>query len=137
MSDKLRAMLLRHEGLRLYPYLDSVGKWTIGVGHCLTDNGITHEESEFILKNDIAKAENFVRSIFPNMDSWAMARQDALVDMMFNVGFGSFCGFKNMISAIKAGAWKVASEEMLNSKWAKQVPTRAQELAKMVETGEY
>jgi len=137
MTDKLKAMLLRHEGLRLYPYLDSVGKITIGCGRNLTDNGITSEECRTMLDRDIGIAIDGVRSFFPDMDTWSPARQDALTDMMFNMGMTRFAGFKKMIGAIKTGAWITASREMLDSQWARQVGARAEELAKMVETGEY
>lgn len=48
--------LVRDEGLRLHPYIDSVGKLTIGVGRNLTDMGISQAETEMLLSNDIANA---------------------------------------------------------------------------------
>lgn len=137
MSDRLKGMLTKHEGLRLYPYLDTVGKITIGVGRNLSDNGITSDECEAMLQRDMSRSLGYLRALFPGMDGWLPARQDALADMMFNIGPTAFQGFPKMIAAIQAGAWTTAAAEMRDSLWAKQVPARAAELAKMVESGDY
>ena len=50
---ELREQLVIHEGMRLKPYKDSVGKLTIGVGRNLDDVGITEVEALELLENDI------------------------------------------------------------------------------------
>ena len=65
MKNRLREMLIRHEGLHLKPYRDSVGKLTIGVGRNLDDVGITREEALILLEHDIAKGRRDVRRTFP------------------------------------------------------------------------
>lgn len=135
MNEKLRALLLRHEGLRLQPYLDTVGKITIGIGRNLSDRGITRNEAFMMFEYDVNGAEGSVRAIFPNFDSFSEARQNALIDMMFNLGSTRFRRFINMIEAILAGNWQRAADEMRNSVWFTQVPTRAAELANMVQNG--
>jgi len=45
----LEEQLKLHEGIKLYPYKDTKGKWTIGVGRNLTDVGISARELLFIL----------------------------------------------------------------------------------------
>jgi lysozyme len=56
-----RALLLveleRDEGRRLRPYVDTAGKVTIGVGRNLTDVGITDDDCDRMLAEDIARAE--------------------------------------------------------------------------------
>ncbi|KML70149.1 lysozyme [Pectobacterium peruviense] len=54
------------EGLRLTKYLDTAGRWTIGYGHLILpnenfDNGITSQEAEFLLRQDLKTAENGVQ----------------------------------------------------------------------------
>ncbi len=137
MDDKLRDLLIKHEGVRLFPYEDSVGKLSIGVGRNLSDCGITAGECDLMLTNDIQSAEMALIKVFPDCLSWAEARRIALVDMMFNIGPGAFAKFKRMISAVKQGDWKMAAYHMMDSVWAAQVPARAAELAKMVATGEW
>ena len=135
MNEKLRQLLLRHEGKRLMPYVDTVGKVTIGVGRNLTDNGITECECEAMFFHDIDMAHSSLMIFFPDCDGWAEARENALIDMMFNMGARRFGGFKKMIAAVRIGDWAGAAREMLDSSWAIQLPTRVSELAKMVKTG--
>jgi lysozyme len=135
MADSLREMLLRHEGLRLKPYVDTVGKLTIGVGRNLTDNGISQEEADLMFENDVKTAIWYIKILFPEHDQWTQARQDALTDMMYNIGPARFSGFKKMIAAVKLNDWAKAAAEMKDSLWATQVPARVEELANMVEQG--
>lgn len=136
MIELLEKMLVRHEGLRLRPYQDSVGKTTIGVGRNLDDVGISEPEAMLLLSNDIARAkldaEKFVW--FHKIDS---VRQDVIVSMVFNMGLPRVLGFKNMLHAIEIGNWVETQKHMLDSKWAKQVGKRADELAQMMLIGEY
>jgi lysozyme len=129
-------MLVRHEGLRLKPYTDTVGKLTIGVGRNLDDVGISEAEAMLLLSNDISiartDAEKFVW--FHKLDS---VRQDVIIDMIFNLGLPRFLGFKNMLHAVEMSNWEEAVVQMLDSKWAKQVGKRAEELAFMMITGSY
>lgn len=136
MSDQLRAMLIRQEGLRLKPYTDSVGKLTIGVGRNLTDVGILEAEAYVMLDHDIFLATRDAQKLpfFVNLDP---VRQDVLVDMVFNLGLPRLRGFVNMLAAMADGNWAEAANQMLDSKWATQVGNRAQELAAMIRTGTY
>lgn len=134
--SKLKAMLIRHEDLRLKPYLCSKGKITIGVGRNLEARGITTEEAMFLLENDIKRATAAAATFawFPKLDE---VRKDVIVSMVFNLGLTGFCEFKQLISAIENSFWMVAKTEMLDSRWAKQVGDRAIELAEMMLTGRY
>lgn len=126
--------LIRHEGLRLKPYADSVGKITIGVGRNLSDNGISHTEAMQLLDHDLddVVADLATFPWFARLDS---VRQRALVDMRFNLGPTRFRSFKRMLAAVAAGDYVKASEQMAMSKWATQVKTRAQTLVRMMGTG--
>jgi lysozyme len=136
MSDKLRAMLIRQEGLRLKPYRDSVGKLTIGVGRNLDDDGIEESEAYTMLDNDIVKHTIDAQKldVFVSLDP---VRQDVLIDMVFNMGLSRVQGFKMMLAALAAGNWHEAANQMLDSKWATEVGNRALELAEMIRTGAY
>lgn len=137
--SELREMIKRHEGFRLELYKCSAGKLTIGYGRNLTDVGITEGEAEQLLSNDIVNAQIDFCRIFDfsvaKIGPIPSAAYDALVDMMFNLGFSRFMKFKKMIAAIEAENWSLAADEMLDSKWAKQVGSRAIELAEMVRSG--
>jgi lysozyme len=136
MSDQLRAMLIRQEGLKLKPYRDSVGKLTIGVGHNLEDAGISEAAAYVILDEDIAVAASEAAKlpVFAGLDP---VRQDVLIDMIFNMGLPRLRGFVNMLGALADNNWDEAAKQMLDSRWATQVGSRANELAQMIKSGEY
>jgi len=121
-----------HEGTKLYPYTDTVGKITIGTGHNLSDNGISEEISNLLLKDDIAIAQDALKGIFKNFNELPLNIQYALTDMMFNMGEPRFRGFKKMIAAIKAGDFKEAALQAKDSRWCKQVGKRCEDDYKLI-----
>ncbi len=135
MEERLIKLLITHEGLRLKPYRDSVGKLTIGVGRNLDDVGITEEEALYLLKNDIKRVLDFLKERLPYWNGLTETRKMALVDMCFNLGPGGFLSFKRMLAALERGDYEQAAREMLDSKWARQVGRRAEELAEMMREG--
>jgi lysozyme len=129
-------MLQRHEGLRLKPYKCTAGKLSIGYGRNLDDMGISEVEAMVMLRNDIEQCyqELEMFSWFEDLDQ---VRQEALVNMLFNLGLPTFLEFKKTLKFVAEGKYSQAAEEMLRSKWADQVGDRAKELAYMVDTGCY
>lgn len=132
--EDLIAQLIRHEGLKLLPYTDSVGKLTIGVGRNLTDVGISREEAIELLNNDIDHAVADLAT-FPWFTTLDAVRQRVMVDFRFNLGPRRFRSFKRMLSAMAKGEYETASVCMLDSVWADQVGKRALRLAEMMRTG--
>ena len=132
----LIAMLQRHEGLRLKPYKCTAGKVSIGYGRNLDDMGISEVEAMVLLRHDIERCydELNVFSWFADLDQ---VRQEALIDMLFNLGLPTFLEFKKTLKFVAEGKYSQAAEEMLRSKWADQVGGRAKELAYMMDTGCY
>jgi len=133
--SKLKEELIRDEGLKLKPYKCSAGKTTIGVGRNLDDVGISEVEADMLLINDINDAIHSLDMAFPIWKTLSDARQRALVNMMFNLGMSKFMKFRNMLSAIRAGDFKLAAEEALASAWEDQVGNRAIRIATMLENG--
>lgn len=129
--------LIRHEGLRLKPYRDSVGKLTIGVGRNLDDVGINKDEAMVMLARDIERAYLYLKLNLKWFITLDEVRQDVLVNMCFNMGPRSLFGFKTTLALIEAGNFEAASRQMLKSEWAKQVGSRAKELAEQMRTGQY
>ena len=128
----LQALLIRHEGMRLKPYTDSVGKLTIGVGRNLDDKAISEEEAIMLLNRDIADAIHDVRRVCSVYDQLSPSRQMVLVSMAFNMGYTRLNGFVHFLNALHQADYDQAADEMLNSKWAGQVGMRANELADMM-----
>lgn len=128
--------LMRHEGVRLKPYLDTVGKITIGVGRNLSDRGITKAEALAWLDEDIQLAVTELSRSFPWFAALDPVRQRVLIDMHVNMGLGTLVRFVKMLAAVGRGDYGSAADEMLASKWAAQVGRRAQRLAAMMRTGQ-
>ena len=76
-------LIRRHEGLRLRPYHCTANRLTIGYGRNLEDRGITEEEAEYLLENDLKAIRE---ELVDNIDSWAQlsdVRQAVLIDMTY------------------------------------------------------
>ena len=126
MKVSLKHYIRTHEGSRLMPYVDSGGCTTIGVGRNLTDVGITQDEEELLLENDIRRAERAVEALTGmNRVSDPTSRFTALCDMAFNLGQPRLARFRKMLAAIKRNDWERASREALRSDWRLQVGERA------------
>jgi len=130
----LKELLIKHEALKLTPYLDSEGILTVGVGRNL-ERPISNKLAMFMLDEDIESAKKDA-SNFEWFSELNETRQTVILDMLFNLGLSRFMGFKKTIKAINAGEYLKASQEMLDSKWARQVGHRAVELSMMMESGE-
>lgn len=137
-DSKLRALLVLHEGVVPYAYQDSLGYWTIGVGH-LIDKRVGGKLPDMIVEGlldyDLACARVDLFSEFPWARQLDDVRQAALIDMTFNLGIGKLKGFKNTLAAFKEGRWDDAAKGMMSSKWAGQVGKRADRLAEMTRSG--
>lgn len=131
----LKDLIKKHEGKRLKPYKCTAGKLTIGYGRNLDDKGITEEEAEFMLDNDIKAVISACKETFSWFAFLDNVRQAVVADMVFNLGLAGFLGFKNTIAHIRNKEWDKAADNMLASKWASQVGNRAVELAEMMRMG--
>jgi lysozyme len=134
LSD-IQQLLIRDEGMRLKPYVDSVGKLSIGCGRNLDDNGISEAEALMLLDADIDTAITTVKRCCSVYDELSRPRQLVLISMAFNMGQARLNGFVRFLNAIHLSNWDEAAEEMLSSKWAKQTGPRATRLAEMMQHG--
>lgn len=133
--NTLARQLRLHEGERLWPYRCTAGKWTIGVGRNLDDQGISPEESAMMLANDITAVDANLTRQLPWVTRLDDVRRRVLLDMAFNLGVGGLLEFKRTLAAVERGQYQQAAEMMLQSKWAGQVGQRAQRLSRMMATG--
>ena len=128
--------LKRHEGSVLnekglhVPYVDSVGVTTIAYGFNLSQ-GIPEHIAEQLLDYSIEIAKTDLTKVFPDL-SFSQGRKEALTNLMFNIGLPRFKTFKKMIAAVNKRDWTEAAVQLLDSKYAKQVGYRAEELAEML-----
>ncbi len=129
--------LKRHEGLKLKPYKCTADKLTIGVGRNLEDVGISEEEAEMLLQNDIQRATVQIQREFPWTTELDEVRFAALINFTFNVGIGTVGKFVNAMALLRDGNYDMAADEFLNSRWAKQVGQRAIDVTDQIRTGEW
>ena len=157
-TDHFLDKLIHHEGMVLTVYEDSLGIETIGIGRNLKDRGITKEEldymdipnmdvvyehgiteadARYLAMNDIRIVENELCRVHSCVEDLDSVRQLILMDMAYNMGVPRLCKFKNMWGAIHDGNYEIASMEMMNSRWAKQVGSRAIKLSDAMKAGEF
>ncbi len=134
---KLRAELERDEGRRTRAYRDSEGIWTVGVGWNLEANALPDDVIDRLLDLSIDQAALTLDVLEPRWRALDEERQLVMLNMSFNLGAGRLAGFRRFWAAISdyldSGAAKAldrAADEMLASKWAKQVGPRADRLAR-------
>jgi lysozyme len=122
------------EARKPYPYRCSAGKLTIGVGRNLDDKGLSDDEINYLLANDmrdtIADASR--------LDYWNElddVRQLVVADMIFNLGMQRFMWFKKLNAALAIHDYTLAAHEMKDSKWYRQVGRRSEKLREAMITG--
>lgn len=138
MTDALIDQLKRHEGLVLHAYTDHLGFWTIGYGRLIDERrggGLSAQEAELLLRNDVQRVTVAVERRLPWVRGLSEPRRQALCNMAFQMGVAGLLGFRNMLSAMQKGRFDLAAREALDSRWAKQTPRRADEIADMIRRG--
>lgn len=127
--ESLKQQLIAHEGLRLRPYTDTVGKLTIGVGRNLTDKGISPDEADQLLEHDISGTINDLLQAMPWVEFLDAPRFRVLVDIGFNAGIGGLMRFHKMLAAVQKRDYETAAKEVIASQLA---PARAERLAALM-----
>lgn len=137
--DRLIEQLKRHESVSAYCYKDINGLEHIGVGRNIskTGMGLSMEEIEYLLSNDILRCIKELSAEYRWFGSLDEVRQEAIINIFFNLGATRFRGFKKAIAAMEAADYKLAATEFLDSRWSKQVGSRALELTDIIRTGSY
>jgi lysozyme len=133
MTETLTQRVTRHEGLRLKPYTDTAGKITIGVGHNLTDDGLTLAQVENLLQDDLQAALDSLLRALPWVGTLTPLRREVFTELAFNLGLGGLLSFHGMIEAAADGDWLLAGQRLLASEYATQVGDRAHELAQLLQ----
>jgi len=134
LIDELKA----DEGVKNEIYLDHLGLPTLGVGHLIRESdpeyGLevgTHIDDERVnelFNQDIETTLIECGHLYPNFDNLPDEAQKIIANMMFNMGRPRLSRFHKMKKAVDSSDWIEAANQMLDSKWAKQVPNRANRL---------
>lgn len=135
----VRELIIKHEGRVGHAYQDSLGFWTIGVGHLVDQRKggkLPDEIIDALLDYDIDTHRNELFMQLPWVIGMDDVRQAAMIDMYFQLR-GNLLGFKEALRFIQARAWSAAADALLDSKWAEQTPNRAKEVAEMIRSGKW
>ena len=158
--EVLEAELVIDEGEKLKVYFDTERHPSVGVGRNLDSarkggkgisaretlelditrasvikNGVTRKQSRLLLANDIDNVFADLDRALPWWRTLDPVRQRVLANMCFNLGITKLLGFKQTLGLIKRGLYDMASETMLESKWARQVGKRALRLSRLMLLG--
>ena len=133
-KNRLKKQLVIDEGFRSKPYRCSAGKLTIGIGRNIEGVGISRDEAEYMLQNDIENLLSllWIRQAIEGLDS---VRTEVFLNMAFNLGSSRLFGFKKMLAALADRDFERAADEMIDSAWYSQVGSRAVRLVEEMRTG--
>jgi len=124
------------------PYLDHLGVPTIGHGSTMIfgkkvtmkTGPISDDSAKFLLRHDIFIAIKDASEFIDGFFNIGTARQEALVEMAYQLGGPKQRGFVKARIAGNARNWSEMANQMIDSRWHMQTPARCQELAKMIKT---
>ena len=142
ISDNLIESIKVHEGFSSTVYRCTSGVQTIGWGRAVDPDeegtGITEEEAEVLLKNDLERFEEFTKDVVG--DTWHVldqVRREALIEMCFNMGPGNLSKFRMMLACLAQEDFEGAADQAIASRWSDQVGHRAVRIAGRIRTGSY
>jgi lysozyme len=142
---RLESRICLDEGFRATPYLDTVGVPTIGYGTTailgvavsLRHPAITDDVARQILRQDLFTACIDAQALFKRFDELNHVRQEVLANMAFNLGKTRLSKFIGLIKALDSLDYTDAAQHMTDSKWYRQVKTRAERLVAAMRTGSW
>jgi lysozyme len=136
--NRLREEIAADEGIKHEIYLDHLGLPTFGIGHLVLDSDPEHGEPVGTLVSEERVVEAFdsdVETVLADCeelyDDFAELPEEVqliIANMMFNMGRPRLSKFKGMKAGVDARDWNKAADEMVDSRWYKQVTNRAERL---------
>jgi len=118
--------------------LDHLGLPTFGIGHLVRDDDPEHgwevgtsvDESRCneAFEQDIQTVLSDCDKLYPEFADLPEEAQRIIANMMFNLGYPRLSKFKGMKAGVDARDWNRAADEMVDSRWYKQVTNRAERL---------
>ena len=136
--DKLREQLKIDEGCVYEIYNDHLGYATFGIGHLVIEsdpeNGqavgtpVSEDRVAEAFDEDIKSVLRDCNILYPDFDDLPEEAQQIIANMMFNLGFPRLSKFRGMKAGVDARDWDAAADEMIDSRWYRQVGARAERL---------
>ena len=133
MKDIIEQLKI-HEGYKPKVYKCTAGVDTIGVGFAIKDLELSEDVCDLILKEKLEVLEERFEKKFDWFKTSPIEVRNVMLNMAYQLGYSGFCKFKKTLSYLEAADWENASKEMLDSRWAKQTPNRANELSEIIKS---
>lgn len=140
-EDKpVMAMIKQHEGVRTSPYKDSLGLWTVGVGHLIGDGKslppeynrqFSMDEVDNLFASDYQHHKEAAKKI-PGYEKLDNSGKAALIDLTFNMGPAWYRKWPNFTKALSEGDTQTAAKSLEDSKWYTQVGNRARTIVALI-----
>ena len=136
--EKLREQLKIDEGCVYEIYNDHLGYPTFGIGHLVREsdpeNGspigtkVSEDRVADAFDDDIEIVLSDCNKLYPDFEDLPEEVQQIIANMMFNLGRPRLSKFRGMKAGVDAKDWNKAADEMVDSRWYKQVTNRAKRL---------
>ena len=135
---KLREQLKIDEGCVNEIYTDHLGYPTFGIGHLIVEsdpeNGqavgtaVSDDRVDAAFDADVKVVLSDCKVLYPDFDNLPEEAQQIIANMMFNLGRPRLSKFVGMKRGVDAKDWNTAADEMVDSRWYRQVGARAERL---------
>ena len=136
--EKLREEIKYDEGSVNKIYLDHLGLATFGIGHLVTEwdeeygwevgTPVSEDRCNEVFDSDIQVVLSDCEHLYPDFNELPEEVQRIIANMMFNMGRPRLSKFKGMKAGVDARDWHAAADEMVDSRWYRQVTNRAERL---------
>lgn len=136
--EKLRADLELDEGVKHEIYLDHLGLPTFGIGHLVREEDpefgepvgttVSDDRVASAFEQDIQITLEDCQKLYDDFDDLPEEAQLIIANMCFNLGYPRLSKFKGMKRGVDARDWNAAADEMVDSRWYRQVTNRADRL---------
>ena len=136
--DQLREELKVDEGVKYEIYLDHLGLPTFGIGHLVLESdeeygqpvgtAVSEQRVNECFEKDVEQVLSDCKTLYSDFDSLPGEAQLIIANMMFNMGRPRLSKFKGMKAGVDSRDWNKAADEMVDSRWYRQVTNRADRL---------
>ena len=138
LKEALKPILIQDEGVKHEIYLDHLGNPTFGIGHLVTKDDpeygkpvgtpVSKERVAEVFDRDMDNTLKDARRL-TDLDRHPLDAQLVVASMVFQMGASRTSKFKRFLSNLDNSNYEEAAEEMLDSRWAQQTPSRVERLA--------
>ena len=140
--EQLREQLEFDEGCVYEIYNDHLGYATFGIGHLVTESdpeqgqslgtAVSSDRVAEAFESDIQSVLRDCNILYSDFHNLPEEAQQVIANMMFNMGRTRLSKFKGMKRGVDSRDWNAAADEMVDSRWYRQVTKRADRLVERI-----